>query len=296
MNFFDDFREIVINKLKSIGAGVNPKNVSNTNKLFLQYLQVLDKLFVPHQKLDVLFSQELMQKMVSFSKGTQNAIKDIKRRLEEGINILGYFSKDVCKSGVVDMLVRNWNIYHAHVDMPWNEAQKHVKRSNNLLFFTHKGCKVYFLDILPHPKGDEWPTKHFLEIIYDNWNDLLNIAPCVTSVKPSLSDKELYLARKRGVYVMVPVRDCVVFPPNLGIASSRDNNLAVRKLGHYMKNLKYWQKWLTEHENELLNELKVQTNKKSINLQWSLVDFDDKDLWIYEKQYDIHTNLPLTHL
>jgi len=258
MNFRADFRKNIIGLLKQTGAAFDSN--ADTAKLCMQYLQIYDRLFIPQGIYKVEFSKELKNRMNTYSMGIINAIADIKSKLEKGCGISGYFSKSIRKAQNPDILLRNWNIYHAHIDAPLPKDRKYVVRSNQLLFFTYKGNVVYFIDILPHPKGNTWFNKKLIEVIYDNWPNLLEITD-FTDVSPNLTDEEITKAMKR-MYTLIKVRDRVVAPTAGGVASSGDNLIAVRQTQYYFNKLKEWEIWLIENEQLIVSGFEKQENKK----------------------------------
>jgi len=187
------------------------------------------------------------------------------------------------------MLVRNWGIYHAHIDEPAEEGNKKSKGSNKLLFFIYDNDNVYFLDILPHPKGDTWFCTSLLEIIYDNdWKHLLNIVPGITNVEPELSDKQINNYMK-SILIFVPVRDCVVCPINFGVASSGDSTVAVKTADHFFGSIQGWAIWQKEHMQQY--ELYAETFKEGQNpfdelSKLRLIYFDDNYFYVHDTHTD----------
>ena len=241
--FVADFRKIVLNNLKLNRATFNPSD--DTYRLLLNYIQLADKMMIGDHNRKVHFSQEITESLETCTKSVQLAVNDLKTRIENGEDLLPYMSRKVRNANKpsADMLVRNWRIYHAHIDAPADD-KKLANRSDNLLFFTLDDDNAYFLDIIPHPKGNNWFRTRFLEIIYDNhWKHLLNVYPGAAGVSPNLTEEEINRAMKSSVFG-VQVRDCVVFPADLGVASSGDNNMAVKTADRIYGGLQKWQKWL----------------------------------------------------
>ena len=259
MDMKNDFRKIIIAELKRFRISFDESK--DTAKLCIEYFQVFDKLFILQGKSKVEFSKELIDKLAGFDKDTVAAIDDIKSKLEAGQDISPYLSNDIRKAQKADMLLRNWNIYHAHVKMPLLNRKKKATRSENLLFFTHDRDTVYFIDVLPHPKGDEWFSTELLNIIYDNWKQLLRIAPGVTDFSPKMTDKE-FTRGMASFCLLAKVRDCVVFPTNLGVASSGDSVMAVKKADNYLNSLTLLQDFLVESENDILMRIEKEIDKK----------------------------------
>ena len=279
----NDFRELIIHNLQNLKARYNPND--DTYRLLLNFLQLRDKLFIPQHKFKVIYSKEFSDKLAFADTNCQNAVADIKTRLENGNDIIAYLSRSVRSANSQAMLVRNWNIHHAHINEPVEGESKKSKNSSALLFFTYDNDIVYFLDILPHPKGDTWFCTSLLEIIYDNdWKHLLNIMPRITNVEPKLSDKQINNHMKNSV-IFVPVRDCVVCPINLGVASSGDCSISVKTAKHFFNSIQGWSVWQKEHMQqherygEIFKEGQNVFNEFS-NIQ--LFNFDSDYFYVYD--------------
>ena len=304
MDLYNEFWNVVIDSLKHLKCELSDTMEINYDinkdgdRLFLEFYQLLYKLFIPQGKYQVVFSKELIKKMGDFNDDTNTAVNDIQERLEDGRDIFGYFSRLVADPTFPDMLLRNWNLFHAHVKAPIQPNQKIAKRSKHLLFFTYRGNKVYFIDILPHPKGETWgkAARSLLEIVHNNWEELLNIDPNITGVRPEPTDSEIYQKMKKGTWSYVRVHNSFVGPANEGVSSSGDSNMAVKELDMFLKNIKYWQTWIDENTTTFKEMVKNHTGKEIDPHDFRLVDFDDKNLWIYSERYEVCTSLPIQRL
>jgi len=289
MSLLDEYiiREIISSKIRAIpGAGVKPKH--DARQLLLRYYQLMDKLFIPKRELKVVFSHELQSKRCTFNGKTQNAINNIKARLESGLDIFEYLSKGAFKTDFPDMLLRNFNIHHVRV----GEFVEGQKCSEGRLFFTYHDDVVYFLDVTPHPKKGKWFPRQLLEIIYDNgWKHLFNIIEGAQALHPDLNDDEVYAEWMKGMYTMVSVRDVIIVPSNGGITSSRDNAIAVKKVDRFFRELRQWDICICEQKSEFTNYINQQTNKNVQDVSFTLTDFDDNFFYVYDTQHNIRSRL-----
>ena len=288
MDFFENFREIVIYNLEI--NNIKFDRSMDTNLLCIRLIESLDRLFIPQGKYKIEISKELQEKLNTYDSNTISTLNDIKQKLEEGISVSGYFSGMIYNSQKGDVLLKNWNIYHAHISKPISHNEKFSKRSGNLLFFTHKDNIVYFIDILPHPpKSDKyksWFERSLLEIIHDNWIHLLNIMP-MTDIKPDYTtDDEVRNAMDRGINSYVCVRDKIVSGANGGISSDKSNVNAVIKTDYIFEKLGCCEEILSNHE-ELKREYKKDFGteiKEPINFELIL---KDGFFVAYDKQNEI---------
>lgn len=68
------------------------------------------------------------------------------------------------------MLFNSWNVKHIHLNDKEAQSKSAMKknRSGCLLFCIVKQEKVFFLDVRPHPKKEEFSSYSLLKIIHDN--------------------------------------------------------------------------------------------------------------------------------
>lgn len=121
-------------------------------------------------------------------------------------------------------MLKVWNIYHLHLEK--KQEQKKYKNPN-LLFFQPKGNTVYFIDIRRHPTGNEWLSREWLEIIYNNWPELLHyepgLVPCIADGVPiELTDEMVFDLMKEEITPFVTFHEGSVYPTNFEVLASGD--------------------------------------------------------------------------
>lgn len=233
----------------------------------MKYLEIHQRWFDSSVPYDVLYSKELTAKMPTLTLGERQAIREIERRLRSCEPLTPYMSRDIRKTSVKrsDFLLKNWNIYHLHLE---KSDEKGNYTNPNLLFFQPQDNTVHFIDVKPHPKGSGWFDRSLLEIVFENWPRLLIYRE---GWKPTqtVPDDQVHEILKDTVSV-IDFRDGILFPTNLGVASSGDSNLAVQKADRLFNQLKMWEIELSKREEEIREEI---LNNMQIAVEGAL-DYD----------------------
>lgn len=168
MNFIDDINKIAGEWLRDLGIESDLGNKDNLVE-FLRFYT----LWIPKTPREVYISKQLneSQKFKQYEK----EIAFIKEKIEKGEDIMPFASarKKPSKKGGNPRnndLLNDWGIYHLHLGTEYDKSGK-IKRSEDLLFCIINSKSVYFIDIQGH--RDNWANKELLEIVYDNWSELL---------------------------------------------------------------------------------------------------------------------------
>ena len=268
MNFQHDLAMISKNELEDAGITV-PKEWDDYH-ICMKYLELEQRWFDSSIAYNVFYSKELEGKIADLSKEEQCAIKDIEYSLKNNISITPYMSKDRFKTDVAksDFLLKNWNIYHLHLE----KAVTGKKFTNsNLLFFQRAGDSVYMIDVMNHPRGNDWFDRRLLDIVFDNWPKLLKYRPGMKATI-EVPDEGMHDLLKSTVSI-VNFRDGCLFPTNLGVASSGDSSIAVRQTDYYFNSFVMWEKELSGKEADIRNAFEKQTGcvLKKKSLEYELI-------------------------
>lgn len=278
MDFQHDLAVISTELLNQVGIRVPPHWTDY--QICMKYLELHQRWFDSSIPYEVAYSRELTAKLPTLTADEQSAILEIERRIKNCETLTPFMSKDIRTLSVKksDFLLKNWNIYHLHLER--SDSGDSFKNPN-LLFFQPKGSKVHFIDVKPHPKGSSWFDRDLLNIVYDNWPELLIY---MDGCKPleNLPDEEMHDVLKSMVTV-VDFRNGMLFPTNLGVAASGDSGLAVRKTDRIFNNLKLWELELEKNANNIRKEIE-QTLKVEIKdpLDYVLI-VEDGYFVAYEK-------------
>ena len=281
MDFIADLRKIVIENLKALRASCD--ETLDTQRLCMQYLETVNRFFPPRRKYKVLISKELEGKISGLPDESIRVLSELKVRFENGVSVAQYFSDYIRQPKKADKLLKYWRIWHAHIDEAVGENRR-SKRSKLLLIFTCDAECIYFIDVIEHPKGNSWFQRAWLETIHDNWPELLNVYNGATDIVPkSLSDAEARRIMNRNYLFFIKVRDVVVVPNTLGVATDGTSADAIRETDYIVMNLKEWENHLMENEKTIQKQIEEQLGIVMPHpLDYELIIENDK--WVaYEK-------------
>lgn len=289
INLKHDFKEILQEELD------NNKIIYNDNndlfEFMVMYYDAIMRIPIIGEKYNVVFSEYLNRKFSSLPIETQECINDIVNRLKCGKSITTYLSKLALNASTRDNEFQNWNIYHAHVKRISLDYNEPAERSNLLLFFTVKGENVYFIDVKNHPKGDGWFDKLLIEIIYDNWKELLNVVEGATGLKGELPDNKVHkISQTMGI--LVTVRGKIIMPTNIGNTTAGNSINSTRWALKWRKDLNDLEEKVKKNLNIIKNNIEKELGKKIEKpLDIHLVKRDDGNFVLYEKKFNKYIKL-----
>ena len=181
-------------------------------------------------------------------------LKKLEKDIEKGVNLIPYLSRLVMDCSKDDLMLYDWGIYHLHIsdNLDTKKSDGFMERSDLLLYALFNNDKAYFIKIINH-KGENnmWTKKECLEIINDNWPQLLEpyIIKGVAEEQQYISDDERSALRKKHVNTFITLNNGVVIrPPNMGFMCDGTPIKAV----YDADNLK---KQLNEVQSNIMNDI-----------------------------------------
>lgn len=179
-------------KQSLINKGVNLHNICDEDisfYFFEYYFRTLQQ--IPYT---VHFSNELIEN--SLYEQFKDVITDIRDKATNADDLLPYLSKGIKRVQRPDKMLNDWGVLHCHLGNNI-DASGFISRTNELLFIyrdvMNRPNELYFLDIFNH--GD-WSKKRTIEIIKNNWSDILEPHQIkrVLAVSPNFDeDKHLFI-------------------------------------------------------------------------------------------------------
>lgn len=160
--------------------------------------------FIPVQRYNILESSEILISLSNIPENYKNAYNEIKHKLEIGVTVQPYQRHLNEKFQTkLNYIFTHWNIRHLHLNILQDE-QKSVKPTQYILFIRIESNSAYLIDIERHTKdGYEFHDETLLEIIHNNWSNLLNISSLpVSSTSQPISPQDLKTLHKNNVNVI----------------------------------------------------------------------------------------------
>ena len=164
-----------------------------------------------------------------------------------------------------------YGVIHLHLSASKDDAKPVIlndrfsKHSEYLLFAKFKNDAAYFIDVLHHPEiltpnnqaGIEWTSSTILLILENNWPELIENTkiPGATMIvgagKPyNQTDLDIAALTANGITTFIQGKDGL-YLPNLGVASSGDSIMAVKRATNLWNKCAAYKKWYDEHYMEV---------------------------------------------
>ena len=198
-------REAILDYYKRYDLSFDVRAPYDTSRALKGYLVSLRKTIMPRKR-KVYISRELLQKTNSADFAVwRQRFDELKSWFENGSDIRPYLSKHYKQSTFQDRLLNCWKMHHIHF-------YPNMKSGDMLLFAMVFDDAAYFIDVLPHKKRAVFSTYNLLNIVYDNWKELLapyEVKRAKTVINPITTDEEIEKVRKEGLTTFIKVRDKV---------------------------------------------------------------------------------------
>lgn len=263
--------------------------------LVLTYLETNERWFDSSIAYEIKYSKTLLSKLPTLTEDERIAFDDIVYRLKNCQPITPYMSRYIWKTSMnqSDFLLKNWNIYHLHLEKA--EPKKNFEnKSSNLLFFQPEGNTVHLIDIILHPKGNGWFNQGLFETIYSEWPHLLRYQEDLKVIDP-VPESEMHRALKHMV-TLVPFHNGVLFPTNLGVASSGNSSKAVRTADCLFNCLRAREKEMLDNETEIRTGISEMLKRDITETLEFVLEIENNNFIAYEEKLEIKIELfPIEH-
>lgn len=256
MDLMKDLTKIITDQFNECDIHCTDSN--DVHELLREYLNTCSKLICPIPR-KVFISKELKLELKSKQLPEEiNPIFDeIKTEFEKGCNVNPHLSKRLLDSDFDDLLLDAFKMHHLHLTNRKETASGFFERanslpSNSLLFCIVAEGDVYFIDILHHDEDNLWVNRRLLEIIKNNWPDLLEPGKVQRMEGARIegagySDEEIFQLRQDGINSPIEIDGSTYLPIIGGGISLLGHNLT-----HYRYAI-YLIKKLIEVERQISN-------------------------------------------
>lgn len=168
--------------------GVKYKKKDTLQTLLIKLYTFFEKYVVP-QKRHVCYSQELICKKQTLPKEVQQALFNMEKWIEDGVDINCFQGRGLYGTGSRDYQNSLYRIVHLHLSAREQDRfpvtkGRFAKPGKYLLFVLFKNEIAFFLDVIPHPQplnkdappATEWTSSNWIKIMENNWPKLLEKA------------------------------------------------------------------------------------------------------------------------
>jgi len=276
IDFYNDWINNIKEQMTQWGYAVDPTDDQQT--LAINYFHILERQIEPIPR-TVLISKEL-----SCPPQYQSAFHTIRKKAEEGGDLVPHLSKQILNSNYQDQLLNDWGIHHLHLGNSIDHTG-FIERTGPLLFARITESEFFAIAILNH---GAWTDRSLLQIIYNNWPKSISqyLLKNMRLTQEATPDEHRKL-RAAGVCVLTSLDDgTVCMPIGGGVTTAKTGVHSIMEHDHYAHLITHLEN-VTKQQAELLVETCKQQNiQLPPNLHFQLV-LENSDFIAQE----IHTGL-----
>lgn len=216
MNFLRDLAEIIRGKLMSAGYSAIPGETDEDS--IRRFLNVL------HRRVSVAKRRTFMAKDFACPPEHQAGLDALAKTSEAGGDLRPYQSTRLDDANFNDGMLNDFGLQHFHLGVgPYPKNPSYVDRTGPVLYALVTEDGLYWVGVLPH---QEWSRQELLDVIYENWPDLLTLSELQFPAGPSPeknrlafepSDEEVKKLRKHQINTPTKRKDGTIhFAPGGG--------------------------------------------------------------------------------
>jgi len=267
MNLFDKFMKLIRKELKFYGMA----NLSNFDEfeLLLFRLNLANKL-INVQKYEITESPKIQSKLAGLDKKYSEAYDEIKGRLKNGEDVNPFLSKLAIKPRIQDNLLLDWRIHHFHLNKI-NSGTYFNDRSEQLIMTIFSSDIAHFIDIEHHNEPEVFIKQEYLQVIKDNWPDLLTQYTLRGILPPAsnLNNQKIKDFRKAGLNSFIVIDGKTYAPIGGGLTTAKTGLVHTQKAIRVKATIKQLEKHYSENEKEIMAAIKSQ-----LGIQIDRLDLD----------------------
>ena len=226
-DFQKDFREYCEHFLLSYGVEL-PDSPMETKVMYWKIYQRLIHGKQPRKIYKSLYIQSNIDK--DLSKG----LSILEGKVEKGENInshLSSLSLTPPKSNFNDGMLNDWGIHHFHLGTSYDKNGL-IERTSQLLYAIVTQDGFYEICLAEHGR---WTDKQLLQIVYDNWGNLLKRFS-IPDIQISKDVPSEMLKKLRSACINTPVTlddGTVLLCPGGGISTNGTSSIAIELLDRF---------------------------------------------------------------
>lgn len=254
---------IILIEMHFKNLGISYKPQINAHRCLIDFFNLEMKLIKPLPR--TLFkSLELKSRTIPFK--YIKALSYIESKIKLGTEITWHQSKKTLDPSYNDLLLNNWVIQHLHLsDSKGQKGQKFYDRSKYLLFALFSQSQAFLIDIREHNEKSVFAKKELLEIIDNNWPQILNedLNPDASFFNNDYSDEDRETLRKKGYSIpTTEVNGKIIINSGIGITTSGHNLHVVKRANAVVRYLHETIEEVEKNNRHLKEDLGVKDGNK----------------------------------
>ncbi|EJL3960586.1 hypothetical protein U0N67_004953 [Vibrio parahaemolyticus] len=208
-----------------------------------------------------------------------NVIDAIKADFENGHPVNKRLSRKIRQDAIyTDNLLADWGIHHLHLGdtlIPKGKNKGLYKGNKELLFVFVTNSAVYLIGIFDH---SSWTRNEVLEIVYDNWPQLLEKYELkgVVGLSREVSEQDRYELRTANVNTPLEIRGKFFMGPGGGLTAGGIGGQDVSKANLLLRAAEETEKWINDYYTSIRSAFEQQG-----------VDLDSQSLHFHVSKFSI---------
>lgn len=188
-------------RLLEIGYERSTVDALDADELVLQFLNLARRAVFPVPR--------SVHKAKGLSSNPEHvpALARIERLTRTGIQITPYLSSRIKQLDYYDDMLNDWGTHHLHLGDTYETkgaSAGFVKRTKFLLYAIFTDTDAYFIDIREH---GNWTTQEIMEIVHENWPELLQKRRTTHGTGAKLTDAEIKELRRKHLNYTLAMSD-----------------------------------------------------------------------------------------
>lgn len=291
INFKSDVKNKLLGQLQSTGYKVNKKD-SVEDVVRYYYDTLLREISNKPRQIEI--SNQLQAKQLTGN--TKLALEKIFERAKTGNSLNRYLSKKILIPKYNDLLLYDWGIHHLHLGLTLDNLDpRFISRTNELLYVRVQESKLYCIDILSHDSVYGFAEKNLIQIIHENWPDLISSHIVIDNGSHiDLSSCDIHRLRESHVNTFVSTSDGTNYsPPGGGYASNGSSLNVTIKADMFLSKINSLENAIIQDEPSLRAQIMAAKGFKCPpTIKVRLQDWSETVLFAYEMKTKTHLSIP----
>ncbi|MCS5421232.1 MULTISPECIES: glycerol-3-phosphate dehydrogenase/oxidase [Psychrilyobacter] len=215
MKLRNDFKKILKSNAHYYGLTINKDD--EIDDLMFKIINYKESIFTK-SSYHLNYSKHFLKQLENLPKKYNDYLDNILNMLKNGdLNVNKFLTKQIKTTSFYDDFRILWGLYHLHIEK-LIKGKAFSERSNYLLILYKNNSNIYLVDIVEHREPDLWYKKRFLEIIDNEWSDLLPVLQGTSG--SDYNEKDIKLYRNSNINTVINVNGKAVMSTINGISTN----------------------------------------------------------------------------
>lgn len=289
VNLMKDLKGLLLGQLQNGGFRFN--RTLPVDAIAKQYFNIrISEIYLRPRKIH--FSKQFSARQLTEKQKT--AIDKIIDRSRMGKNLAPYVSKDFLDPENKDPLLFDWKIHHLHLGTnPDISDPRFIERTGDLLYVRVDPDDMYLIDVLDHDKIDGFANKSLIEIIHQNWPQILARWKCSTLQQhaENFTNQQIHVVREKCAMIFITVSDGTVYMPSGGgYAANGTSMQVVQCTNKTLAHINFYQRKILDSAQVIRDKIIEIKGSCPTYLKIRLQNWDEHSVQVLETKTNIAFN------